>query len=90
MRARMTTNFRSEETEQIVPASKSVIRFVRLHGALRFGTQVRTPAMQAGLVVRKLSLRDVFSARIVPSRFAVVEPGRGEYHEDRGTRNCAA
>jgi transposase-like protein/IS1 family transposase len=53
--------------------------FVRPHAALRFGDEVRTPAMQAGLVARKLSLRDTFTARIAPSRFVVVRSGRGRY-----------
>ena len=34
--------------------------FVRPHGALKFGRQARTPAMQAGLATRRLTLRDVF------------------------------
>lgn len=34
--------------------------FVRPHSALRFGTEVRTPAMQAGLVSRRLTFRKIF------------------------------
>ena len=34
--------------------------FVRPHGALRFGRETRTPAMQAGLATRRLTLRDIF------------------------------
>jgi len=34
--------------------------FIRPHSALKFGTEVRTPAMQAGLVSRRLSVREVF------------------------------
>ena len=34
--------------------------FVRLHRALRFGRETRTPAMQAGLATRRLTLRDIF------------------------------
>jgi hypothetical protein len=37
--------------------------FVRLHRALKFGRQVRTPAMQAGLTRRRLTLREIFSSR---------------------------
>ena len=37
--------------------------FIRPHSALRFGAEVRTPAVQAGLAVRKLSFRDVFMMR---------------------------
>ena len=34
--------------------------FVRPHRALRFGRETRTPAMQAGLVKRRLTLREIF------------------------------
>lgn len=36
--------------------------FVRPHGSLKFGREVRTPAQQAGLVSRSLRLRDIFLA----------------------------
>jgi IS1 family transposase len=36
--------------------------FVRPHWALKFGREVRTPAMQAGLAKRRLTFRDIFSA----------------------------
>jgi IS1 family transposase len=35
--------------------------FVRPHRALKFGREVRTPAMQAGLAKRRVSFRDIFS-----------------------------
>ena len=35
--------------------------FVRPHRALKFGREVRTPAMQAGLTGRRLTLRGIFS-----------------------------
>ena len=34
--------------------------FVRPHRALKFGDEVRTPAMQAGLTTRRLTLREIF------------------------------
>jgi IS1 family transposase len=37
--------------------------FVRRHRALKFGRQVRTPAMQAGLIKWALTLREIFSSR---------------------------
>ncbi|MCK5618277.1 MAG: hypothetical protein KAJ17_02700, partial [Candidatus Krumholzibacteria bacterium] len=37
--------------------------FVRPHRALKFGREVRTPAMQAGLVTKRLSFSDIFTAR---------------------------
>jgi transposase-like protein/IS1 family transposase len=36
--------------------------FVRLHRALKFGREVRTPAMQAGLTRRRLTFREIFSS----------------------------
>ena len=39
--------------------------FVRPHRALKFGREVRTPAVQAGLTKRRLTLRESFSSRMV-------------------------
>jgi IS1 family transposase len=36
--------------------------FIRPHRALRFGRELRTPAMQAGLATRQLSFREIFMA----------------------------
>jgi len=36
--------------------------FVRPHGGLKFGREARTPAMQAGLVAKRLTFRAVFTA----------------------------
>ncbi len=36
--------------------------FVRPHSALKFGDETRTPAMQAGLVKKQLSFREIFMA----------------------------
>jgi IS1 family transposase len=38
--------------------------FVRRHRALRFGHEVRTPAMQAGLTSGRLTFREIFSSTI--------------------------
>ena len=38
--------------------------FVRPHLALKFGREVRTPAMQAGLTNRSLTLREIFALRM--------------------------
>ena len=49
--------------------------FSRPHRALKFGTEVRTPAMQAGLMTRRLSFRDIFSLRVdqsAPSQIVYV------------------
>ena len=45
--------------------------FVRRHGALKFGRETRTPAMQAGLVSRRLTLSDIFTARGLSLRLFV-------------------
>ncbi len=38
--------------------------FMRVHRSLRFGSELRTPAMQAGIATKRLSFREVFlSAR---------------------------
>jgi hypothetical protein len=44
--------------------------FIRPHKALKFGCEVRTPAMQARLVTKLLSFREVFVA--VPERILFV------------------
>ena len=38
--------------------------FLRPHSALRFGKTLSTPAIQAGLVQRRLSFRDVFTSQV--------------------------
>jgi hypothetical protein len=38
--------------------------FVRPHRALKFGREVRTPAMQAGLLKRRLTFREIISSAI--------------------------
>ena len=45
--------------------------FVRPHRALKFGRETRTPAMQAGLVSKRLTLSDIFTARGLPLRLLV-------------------
>ena len=35
--------------------------FLRPHRALKFGSEIRTPAMQAGLSTKRLTFRDVFA-----------------------------
>jgi hypothetical protein len=39
--------------------------FARPHRALKFGREVRTPAMQAGLTRRQLTFREIFEVRIL-------------------------
>jgi len=44
--------------------------FLRPHRALKFGREVRTPAMQAGLTLMQLSFRDIFTS--VPNFLCLV------------------
>ena len=46
--------------------------FVRPHMALKFGKAIKTPAMQAGLVKKKLSFRDVFTSRAAVFLFVLL------------------
>jgi transposase-like protein len=48
--------------------------FIRPHRALKFGREVRTPAMQAGLTRRQLTFREIFEAgtAFLESKYAVL------------------
>jgi hypothetical protein len=46
--------------------------------------------MQAGLAKKRLSLRDIFTARDVAARFAVVRSSGVAYHEPIERFRCAA
>ena len=48
--------------------------FVRPHGALQFGREVRTPAMQAGLATRRLTFREIFVGQ-PPSLLVLIRIG---------------
>jgi hypothetical protein len=54
--------------QELGSAALEVLRhdydFVRPHRALKFGKEMRTPGVQAGLAQRPLTLRDVFCSRI--------------------------
>ncbi len=57
----------------------------RPHSLLRFGNEVRTPAMQAGLARRKLVLRDVFVVQVGSPCFVVASPWPESY-QGRGVQ----
>jgi len=58
---RTLSHARSEEKlEEHLELLRCHYNFVRLDGALKFGRETRTPAMQAGLATRRLTFRDVF------------------------------
>ncbi|MFT7669707.1 MAG: IS1 family transposase [Planctomycetota bacterium] len=64
--------------------------FCRPHGSLKFGGVVRTPAMQAGLVSRKLTFRDIFVAKVAPPCFVLVRSWHEGYHGRPEIQKCAA
>ena len=51
-----------EHLEDHIELFRCYYDFIRPHRALRFGRQVRTPAMQAGLTIRRLTFREIFSS----------------------------
>ena len=55
-----------ERLEEHLELLRFHYNFVRPHRALKFATEVRTPAMQAGLTTSRLTFRDVFSIRSLP------------------------
>ncbi len=46
--------------------------FIRPHRALKFGRETRTPAMQAGLVSKLFTWRDIFTARDLSPRLVAL------------------
>jgi len=59
-----------ERLEDHLELFRCYYNFIRPHRALKFGSEIRTPAMQAGLVSKRLSFRKVFVA--VPERILFV------------------
>ena len=58
---RTLSHARSEDKlEEHLELLRCHYNFVRPHGALQFGREVRTPAMQAGLATRRLTFREIF------------------------------
>ncbi len=51
-----------ELLEDHIELVRCYYNFVRPHRALKFGREVRTPAMQAGLTTRRLAFREIFSS----------------------------
>jgi transposase-like protein/IS1 family transposase len=51
-----------EHLEDHLELIRCYYNFVRPHRALKFGLEVRTPAMQAGLTTRRLTFREIFSS----------------------------
>ncbi len=45
---------------------------LRPHSALKFGREMRTPAMQAGLTTKALTFREIFTSSVMMSRSSVL------------------
>jgi hypothetical protein len=56
---------RTERLEAHLELLRCYYNFVRPHRALKFGQEVRTPAIQAGLTKRRLTFREIFSSTIL-------------------------
>ena len=61
-----------ERLEDQVELFRCYYNFIRPHRALKFGQLMKTPAMQAGLVSRKLTFRDIFTWPLTGSLFVLV------------------
>jgi IS1 family transposase len=55
---------RKERLEEHMELLRCYYNFVRRHRALKFGREVRTPAIQAGLTGKRLTLRQIFCSGI--------------------------
>ena len=56
----------TERLDEHLELLRCYYNFVRPHGALKFGREIRTSAMQAGLTTRRLTFRDIFLATTIP------------------------
>ena len=56
---------RRERLEAHLELLRCHYNFIRPHRALKFGPEIRTPAMQAGLTKRRLTFREIFSSTVV-------------------------
>jgi transposase-like protein/IS1 family transposase len=61
-----------ERLEDHLELLRCYYNFIRPHRALKFGSETRTPAMQAGLVSKRLSFREVFVAVPERIRFMII------------------
>ena len=72
---RTLSHARSEDKlEEHLELLRCHYNFVRPHGALQFGREVRTPAMPAGLATRRLTFREIFVGQ-PPSLLVLIRIG---------------
>jgi IS1 family transposase len=67
---------RDELLVEHIELLKSHYNFIRPHLGLKFGPVCRTPAMQARLVTKALSFRDIFIRRYPPRANSLPSPGQ--------------
>src|SRR5665811_1540545 len=53
---------RKQRLEDHLEILRCYYNFLRPHRALKFGREVRTPVMQAGLAKKRLTFRDIFTS----------------------------
>ena len=53
---------RKQRLDDHIEILRCYYNFLRPHRALKFGREVRTPAMQAGLTRQRLTFRDIFTS----------------------------
>ena len=93
---RTLSHARSEDTlEEHLELLRCHYNFVRQHGALQFGREVRTPAMQAGLATRRLTFREIFvdqspSSLILVNIGAITGAGPGRFSTAPGGNELLA
>ena len=56
---------RTQRLEDHLELLRCHYNFIRPHLALKFGREIRTPAMQAGLTKRRLTFRDFFTTSLI-------------------------
>ncbi|MCC7011342.1 MAG: hypothetical protein IT454_02170 [Planctomycetes bacterium] len=60
---------KAQRLAEVLDLNRLNYNFVRRHSSLRFGRKLRTPAMQAGLTKRPLTLREIFLWQRPPSKY---------------------
>jgi transposase-like protein/IS1 family transposase len=61
-----------ERLEDHLELFRCYYNFIRPHRALKFGPEIRTPAMQAGLASKRFSFREVFTAESEKILFVII------------------
>ena len=79
----------AEHLEDHLELFRCYYNFIRPHRGLKFGQEMRTPAMQVGLVKRRLSFREIFTSAAVIFRLVLIVLEPRSYF-DRFRSRCKA